>query len=110
MLRQIDPTIPLPTESVETVVEKVLSSGVANFIRCGCSSKPLYRRRADQTYQRVLIHGRGCSSQLITAAHDMGLEIVLVQSDPDMQSVAVDLLNVRDTVVCIGGNTPDEVI
>ena len=38
----------------------------------------------------------------------MGPEIVLVQSDPDMQSVAVDLLNDRDTVVCIGGNTPDE--
>ena len=31
VMRQIDPTIPLPSESVETVVEKVLAGGVAEF-------------------------------------------------------------------------------
>ena len=36
------------------------------------------------------------------------VDVVLVQSDPDMESMAVDQLRPQDTVVCIGGNTPDE--
>ncbi len=110
VLRQIDPTIPLPTERVETVVEKVLSSGVAEFRPVVVAHQNRYTdEELIRPTKRVLIHGRGCTAvKLITAAHEMELEIVLVQSDPDMQSVAVDLLNDRDTVVCIGGNTPDE--
>ncbi|MCZ6854125.1 MAG: ATP-grasp domain-containing protein, partial [Gammaproteobacteria bacterium] len=59
--------------------------------------------------RRVLIHARGCTAaKLIRIAQKNNIEVVLVQSDPDMESTAVDLLWERDSVVCIGGNTPDE--
>ena len=37
----------------------------------------------------------------------MGIEIVLVQSDPDMDSVAADMLGANDRLVCLGGSTSD---
>jgi len=59
--------------------------------------------------RRTLIHARGCTAaKLIRIAQKNGVEVVLVQSDPDMESAAVDQLLPRDTLVCIGGNTPDE--
>jgi hypothetical protein len=59
--------------------------------------------------RRTLIHARGCTAvKLIRIAQRKGIEVVLVQSDPDMESAAVDMLLPRDTLVCIGGNTPDE--
>ena len=59
--------------------------------------------------ERVLIHARGCTAvKLIRVAQRNGIEVVLVQSDPDMDSASVDMLTERDRVVCIGGNTPDE--
>ena len=45
---------------------------------------------------------------MIRIAQRQNIEVVLVQSDPDMESVSVDMLTERDTLVCIGGNTPDE--
>ncbi len=57
----------------------------------------------------MLIHARGCTAvKLIRVAQRNGIEVVLVQSDPDMDSTSVDMLTERDRVVCIGGNTPDE--
>ena len=58
---------------------------------------------------KVLIHARGCTaSKLIRIAQQQDIDVVLVQSDPDMESMAADQLRDQDTLVCIGGNTPDE--
>ncbi|MDF1762116.1 MAG: biotin carboxylase N-terminal domain-containing protein, partial [Oleibacter sp.] len=46
--------------------------------------------------------------KLIRKAQDNNIAVVLIQSDPDMDSVPVDMLGPNDRVVCIGGNTPDE--
>ncbi len=109
-LKEIDPEIPIPNETVASVVDKVLSGGVAEFRPVVVAHQNRYTDEdLIRPTKKVLIHGRGCTAvKLINAAHDNGLHVVLVQSDPDMQSVAVDLLKEEDAVVCIGGNTPDE--
>ena len=109
-LRAIDSTIPLPKETVETVIYRVLAGGVAEFRPVVVAHQNHYTD-ADlvRPIKRVLIHGRGCTAvKLIKAAKQQSIEVVLVQSDPDMRSSAVDLLSDEDTLVCIGGNTPDE--
>ena len=59
--------------------------------------------------RKVLIHARGCTAaKLIRIAQQQEIQVILVQSDPDMDSAAVDQLTDNDTLVCIGGNTPDE--
>lgn len=109
-LRRIDPTIPLPTESVTDMIERVMK-GVLD-------PEPLHKeahkpdeRELLRPIKRVLIHARGCTAvKLIRSAHALKLQVVLVQSDPDMDSVPADMVNAskRDKVVCIGGNTSDE--
>ena len=47
--------------------------------------------------------------KLIRIAQQQDIDVVLVQSDPDMESAA-DQLREQDTLVCIGGNTPDDLI
>lgn len=109
-LRKIDPRIPIPEETVQAVVTNIIanrdySQGIAAV------AVPI-NERVDKNLQpvrRVLIHARGCTAvKIIRTAQKKNLEIVLVQSDPDMDSVAVDMLSSRDRAVCIGGNTPDE--
>jgi acetyl/propionyl-CoA carboxylase alpha subunit len=109
-LRRIDSEIPVPQESVVDVVERVLSGVLSQQRPVVVAHRPKYTD-ADLTkpVRRVLIHARGCTAaKLIKIAQKNNIEVVLVQSDPDMDSAAVDLLTERDTVVCIGGNTPDE--
>jgi len=109
-LRRIDPEIPLPQESVTDVVLRVMSGVLSQ-------QRPVvvaHRRKYTdddliKPVRRVLIHARGCTAaKLIRVAQKNNIEVVLVQSDPDMESAAVDMLWERDSVVCIGGNTPDE--
>ncbi|MEC9410534.1 MAG: biotin carboxylase N-terminal domain-containing protein, partial [Pseudomonadota bacterium] len=58
---------------------------------------------------KVMVHARGCTAvKLIRKAQENDIKVVLIQSDPDMESVPVDMLGPQDRVVCIGGNTPDE--
>ncbi|UZE95068.1 ATP-binding protein [Alkalimarinus alittae] len=62
-----------------------------------------------EPYEKVLVHARGCTAvKLIREAHAMDLQVVLVQSDPDMDSVAADMLKEGDNLVCLGGYTSDE--
>ena len=62
-----------------------------------------------EPYKKVLIHARGCTAvKLIGEAHAIDLNVVLVQSDPDMDSVAADMLKPSDSLVCLGGYTSDE--
>ena len=108
-LRAIDSDIPVPQETVEDVVNRVMAGTLtqekpAIAPRRRISEEELYR-----PIRNMLIHARGCTAvKLIRVAHRHGVRIVLVQSDPDMESVPVDMLRSGDAVVCIGGNTPDE--
>ena len=109
-LTQIDPEIPLPTRDIEDVVEHVLKkrnlhSGQLTVTTATKPNKQVERKPVRKT----MVHARGCTAtKLIRVAQRNDIAIVLVQSDPDMQSVAVDQLGENDRVVCIGGNTPDE--
>jgi acetyl/propionyl-CoA carboxylase alpha subunit/acetyl-CoA carboxylase alpha subunit len=109
-LRHIDPEIPVPQESVIDVVARVLSGVFSQQRPVVVAHRPKYTEvDLFRPVRRVLIHARGCTAaKLIRIAQRNGIEVVLVQSDPDMESAAVDMLGEKDSVVCIGGNTPDE--
>lgn len=109
-LRRIDPDIPIPTATVEDAVATVLSddySFTSALPLSGprvASEQNLYR-----PVRRVLVHARGCAaSKIVKIAQAQDIEVVLVQSDPDVDSVAADMLGERDLLVSIGGSTPDE--
>ena len=61
-------------------------------------------------FKRVIVHARGCAAEkIVRKAQENNLEVVLAQSDADMESPAAELLREgRDQLVCIGGNTPSE--
>ena len=109
-LQKIDPELPAADETVQEVVRRVMAGTLSR------ERKPLDMRRPRfserdliRPVKRTLIHARGCTAvKLIRVAQQQGIEVVLVQSDPDMESASVDMLTDRDTLVCIGGNTPDE--
>ena len=108
-LRRVDPDIPLPKESIDAVIRRVLS-GVLDQEAPEADPPPRYTD-ADlvRPVKRLLIHARGCTAaKLVRVAQRHRLAVVLVQSDPDMESAVADQLGKRDTLVCIGGNTPDE--
>jgi acetyl/propionyl-CoA carboxylase alpha subunit/acetyl-CoA carboxylase alpha subunit len=109
-LRRIDEEIPVPQETVQDVVRRVLSGVLSQQRPVVVAHRPKYTDQdLIRPVRRTLIHARGCTAaKLIRIAHKNDIEVVLVQSDPDMESAAVDMLNKRDTLVCIGGNTPDE--
>jgi acetyl/propionyl-CoA carboxylase alpha subunit len=109
-LRGVDPAIPLPTETVEQVVDRIMAGSLAAagpvVLQHSMSDEDLIR-----PIQRTLIHARGCTAvKLVSKAQEFGCEVVLVQSDPDMDSVPADMVrdSEKDTLVCIGGNTSDE--
>ncbi len=109
-LRKVDPAIPLPTETVEQVVDRIMSGSLTAaepiVIQPTTTDEDLIR-----PVNRILIHARGCTAvKLVTKAKEFGCEVVLVQSDPDMESVPADLVRDSDkhALVCIGGNTSDE--
>ncbi|MBH81901.1 MAG: carbamoyl-phosphate synthase large subunit [Gammaproteobacteria bacterium] len=109
-LRRIDKEIPVPQETVVDVVERVMSGVLSQQRPVVVAHRPRFTN-ADlvKPVRRVLIHARGCTAaKLIRIAQKNDIEVVLVQSDPDMESAPADLLGDRGTVVCIGGNTPDE--
>lgn len=109
-LRRIDPTIPIPLETVEQVVDRVMSGSLV-------AQEPLVERNLPseqdliRPVKRTLIHARGCTAvKLVSRAKAFGYEVVLIQSDPDMESVPADMVrdDPRHALVCIGGNTSDE--
>ena len=110
-LVMIDPEIPVPSAEVREVLAQVMAGVFGD--EGPVPRKPKRKRYLEaelyRPTQRVLVHARGCAaSKIVRVAQDNGLEVVLVQSDPDMDSVAVDLLDERGASICIGGNTPDE--
>lgn len=110
-LKAIDPAIPTPVESVMDVCHRVfkgLYRPDADLV-AGESNTLVDERSLLKPVKRTLIHARGCTAaKLIMVAQREGIEVVLVQSDADMDSAVAGQLTDRDTLVCIGGNTPDE--
>jgi len=107
-LLSVDPTITIPTQTVGNVVSKVISGADDMAI----AAAPVKIHRAvDQMgkIEKVLIHARGCTAaKLIRIAKEQGHQVLLVQSDPDMDSAACDMLDENDEIVCLGGQTPGE--
>jgi len=109
-LRKVDPSVPLPTETIEQVVDRIMS-GILTAAEPTVADLPVSERSLLKPVKRVLIHARGCTAvKLVSKAQEHGIEVVLIQSDPDMESVAADMVSAsdKDRVVCIGGNTSDE--
>lgn len=108
-LKAIDPSIPVARYSVNDVLSRILK-GLVVAQRMAPATEPLSsKEKKFSPIKKVMIHARGCTAaKLIKKAQDNDIQVVLVQSDPDMNSVAVDMLGPQDRVVCIGGNTPDE--
>ena len=106
-LRAIDPDVPLPRWTVLEAIARAIEGKTPDE-----SAGPVRQPPVDKIFQpvkKVLIHARGCTAvKLVEEARAHGLRVVLVQSDPDMESVAASRLSGRDTVVCLGGSTPDE--
>ena len=107
-LLAVDPDMPLPRLHVADVITSVVEGKSPRPAESAPAQAPpalkIFRPVA-----KVLIHARGCTAtKLIAAAHEHGLHAVLVQSDPDMESVAARHLLPSDALVCLGGSTPDE--
>ncbi len=109
-LLKIDPEIPTPRETVEEVVNRVMAGVLTEERQAAVAPRPSAdARQLFRPVRKMLVHARGCTAvRLIRAAHEQDVAVVLPQSDPDMESVPVDLLGEADTLICIGGNTPDE--
>src|SRR5690606_11275930 len=99
-LRRIDPEIPVPQEIVDDVVQRVLSGILRQSRPVVVAHRPRYTPKdLIRPVRRTLIHARGCTAvKLIRNAQKNNIEVVLVQSDPDMDSQAVDMLLPRDTL------------
>ncbi|MFB0970537.1 MAG: biotin carboxylase N-terminal domain-containing protein, partial [Pseudomonadales bacterium] len=109
-LQSVDPALPMPTETIEQVVERIMSGSLS-------PSEPVVKNitmseaELIRPIKRTLIHARGCTAvKLVSKAKEFGYEVVLVQSDPDMDSVPADMVrdDPKHALVCIGGNTSDE--
>ncbi|RZO72190.1 MAG: ATP-grasp domain-containing protein [OM182 bacterium] len=109
-LSGVDPEIPTPQDDVESVVTRILEGGLVDHRPIVVASRPVVTpEELIRPTAKVLIHARGCTAaKLIRIAQQQQVRVVLVQSDPDMESAAADQLGPNDTLVCIGGNTPDE--
>ena len=107
-LREVDPDITLPDNSVAQIVTKVLA-GTASM-QDQQHHEPVHRATdLIRPIKTVLIHARGCTAvKLIRIAQQQNHRVLLVQSDPDMGSAACDMLTAQDELVCLGGQTPGE--
>ncbi len=108
-LRAIDPDMPTARHTVDDVLDRVLQGYVTAERFAPDTGDATNESKKYGNIDKVLVHARGCTAvKLIRKAQENDIKVVLVQSDPDMNSVPVDMLGPEDRVVCIGGNTPDE--
>ncbi len=106
-LKEIDPSLSVPSDTVEDVVQRILEG--TEKVQDVQPESPVRARDLIRPIERVLIHARGCTAvKLIRIAKQLNKKVLLVQSDPDMSSVAVDMLGEQDEVISLGGQTPDE--
>lgn len=108
-LRAIDPDMPIARYSVEDVLDRVLQGYITAERLAPDTGESSSEQKKYGKIDKVLVHARGCTAvKLVRKAQDNDIKVVLIASDPDMNSVPVDMLGPDDRVVCIGGNTPDE--
>lgn len=110
-LRRIDPEIPVGSKTVQQVLAQILKGKSRLNVGDAADQLPVLPelKSLAQPIKKLLIHARGCTAvKILRAAQARQLPVVLVQSDPDMDSVPAAMLHSRDTLVCLGGNTPDE--
>ncbi|WP_300427154.1 biotin carboxylase N-terminal domain-containing protein [uncultured Thalassolituus sp.] len=108
-LRNIDPDMPVARFTVDDVLARVLEGYVTAERMAPETGENASKLKKYGKIDNVLIHARGCTAvKLIRKAQENDIKVTLIQSDPDMESVAVDMLGPQDRVICIGGNTPDE--
>lgn len=106
-LNAIDPAITSASISVSELINRWLTHKDLPSKKDDKQEQTVVRKF--EPYEKVLVHARGCTAvKLIREAHAMKLNVVLVQSDPDMESVAADMLKEGDNLVCLGGYTSDE--
>lgn len=107
-LRAIDPSIPVAQATVTEVIAHAIRWDLLPAAGA-VESAPAEEAVLCRPYRRVLVHARGCAAvKLVTVAQRQGYDVVLVQSDADMRSVAAGRLRPQDRLVCLGGNTPAE--
>ncbi|MEO0368711.1 MAG: biotin carboxylase N-terminal domain-containing protein, partial [Pseudomonadota bacterium] len=107
-LVEVDPDIAIPTVTVADVVTQVIS-GAASLAPQEQNRQIFRALDLMKDIETVLIHARGCTAvKLIRIAQQRGHKVLLVQSDPDMDSAACDMLTEQDEVICLGGQTPGE--
>ncbi|GGE72730.1 ATP-binding protein [Shewanella carassii] len=108
-LKSIDPLMPMPNAEIGDVLTNALSTLVVEVEEVSEEIVQDDPRALMKPIDKVLVHARGCTAvKLIRKAHDNGINVVLVASDPDMTSVPADMLKENDKLVCLGGNTSDE--
>jgi acetyl/propionyl-CoA carboxylase alpha subunit len=108
-LAAIDPLMPISNVKVEDVIAKAISSLAPEVVEESDEIVQDDPRALMKPIKKILIHARGCTAvKLIRKAHDNGINVVLVASDPDMTAVPADMLKEGDKLVCLGGNTSDE--
>jgi acetyl/propionyl-CoA carboxylase alpha subunit/acetyl-CoA carboxylase beta subunit len=108
-LREIDPDIPVPAETVPEVAERILKGEFHPVSARAAEHAPGDDTIVYAPVKRMLIHARGCTAaRLIQGAQAADVEIVLVQSDADMDSHPARMLRAADRLVSLGGNTPQE--
>jgi acetyl/propionyl-CoA carboxylase alpha subunit/acetyl-CoA carboxylase beta subunit len=110
VLRTIDPAIPTPRETVDEVIERVLRLELEIGEVTEAAETQGTGSMIVRPFNRLIVHARGCAAEkIVRKAQENNLEVVLAQSDADMDSPAAELLREgRDQLVCIGGNTPSE--
>ena len=107
-LRAIDPKIDVATVTVEELIENWLQ-GRVQWTDVTAEDEAELLPLNFRPFEKVLVHARGCTAvKLIREAQAMDLKVVLVQSDPDMDSVAAESLGENDQLVCLGGYTSEE--
>jgi acetyl/propionyl-CoA carboxylase alpha subunit/acetyl-CoA carboxylase alpha subunit len=107
-LRAVDPSIPVPVNTVEEIFEKVMAG---SYQQNAVEAEEVEQDKIAlmRPVKKTLIHARGCTAvKLIRKAQENNIDVVLIQSDPDMQSVPAEMMRENDTLICIGGNTSDE--
>ena len=108
-LKDIDESIAIPLESVEEVVERILSGGHSSLPVTSNQPQRYSARELMKPIKQVLIHARGCTAvKLVRIAQQLQKQVVLVASDPDMDALPADMMNDGDHLVCLGGQTSDE--
>jgi acetyl/propionyl-CoA carboxylase alpha subunit/acetyl-CoA carboxylase beta subunit len=108
-LREIDPSIPVPAETVPEAIARILKGELRREGEADGEEALPTGFISFTPVKRMLIHARGCTAaRLIQGAQAAGVEVVLVQSDADMESYPTKLLRATDRLVSLGGNTPQE--